>query len=94
MVPPADLERLSHAELKSLVISQLEMIAELRRTVAALRDEIAHLKRGPRPSRHQAEQTERNGEDKVTDSKQQGPLENVATRGPTRTKLTGSISSR
>jgi hypothetical protein len=47
MVPPADLDRLSHAELKSLVIQQFEVIAELQRTVVALRDEIARLKGGP-----------------------------------------------
>jgi hypothetical protein len=44
MVPPADLDRLSPAELKSLVIQQFEVIAELQRTVSALRDEIARLK--------------------------------------------------
>jgi hypothetical protein len=51
MVPPADLDRLSHAQLKGLVVQQFEMIVELQRTVAALRDEIARLKGGPgRPS--------------------------------------------
>jgi hypothetical protein len=49
MVPPPDLDRLSHAEPKSLVISQFEMMAELQRTVAALRDEIARLKGGDPP---------------------------------------------
>ena len=47
MLPPADLEHLPHAELKSLVVKQWEETAELQRMVAALRDEIARLKGGP-----------------------------------------------
>ena len=47
MAPPADLYRLSDAELKSLVIRQFETIAELQRTIATLGDEIARLKGGP-----------------------------------------------
>src|SRR5437868_738879 len=47
MVPLPDLDRLSHAELKSLVVKQREETAQLRRMVAALRDEIVRLKGGP-----------------------------------------------
>ena len=45
---PANLDDLSHAELKNLVVTLLEQVAELQRTSAALRDEIARLKGGPR----------------------------------------------
>jgi hypothetical protein len=35
MVPPANLDDLSHAELKNLVVALFEQVAELRRTIAA-----------------------------------------------------------
>jgi len=44
---PPDIDALSAAELKSLVMKLLEEVTELRRTVAAQRDEIARLKGGP-----------------------------------------------
>src|SRR5450755_4569454 len=46
MPPPDDLDGLSHAELKGVVVKQWEQMVELQRLVAALRDEIARLKSG------------------------------------------------
>jgi hypothetical protein len=46
MVPPSNLDNLSHAEPRNLVVALFEQVAELRRSVAAQADEIAHLKGG------------------------------------------------
>ena len=48
MVPPTNLDDLSHTELKNLVVALFEQVAELRRTIAAQAEEIARLKGGPR----------------------------------------------
>jgi len=47
MSPPPDLDALSSAELKALVIALLGRVSALEQTVTALRDEIARLKNVP-----------------------------------------------
>lgn len=83
MSPPEDLDRLSYAELKGLVVKQWEQMVELQRTVAALREEIARLKGGPgRPN------LKPSGMERGTDPKPPGsPGERKRPRGSTRSKL-------
>ena len=83
MSPPDDLDLLSHAELKGLVIKQWEQIVELQRMVAALRDEIARLKGGPgRPN------IKPSGMERGTDAKPAGSFgDRKRPRGSTRSKL-------
>jgi hypothetical protein len=83
MSPPGDLDSLSHAELKGLVVRQFEELAELRRMVVALRDEIARLKGGPpRPN------IKPSGMDQATEPKSQdGSGDKRRPRGGTRSKL-------
>jgi hypothetical protein len=81
--PPIDLDHLSNAELKGLVVKQWEQIAELNRVVAALRDEIARLKGGPpRPN------IKPSGMERATDPKPPPDAGTKPRRGPTRAKLT------
>src|SRR6476661_1798762 len=49
MLPRVDLDHLSPADLKRLVVTLMERIAGLEHTVAALREELARLKglKGP-----------------------------------------------
>jgi hypothetical protein len=83
MSPPDDLDRLSHAELKGLVVKQWEQLVELQRMVAALRDEIARLKGGPgRPN------IKPSGMERGTEPKPPGSSgDRKRPRGSTRSKL-------
>jgi len=83
MSPPDDLDRLSHAELKGLVVEQWEQMIELQRLVAALRDEIARLKGGPpRPN------LKPSGMERGTEPKPPGGSDDQKRRrGSTRSKL-------
>jgi hypothetical protein len=83
MSPPDDFDRLSHAELKALVVKQWEQMVELQRLVAALRNEIARLKGGPgRPN------LKPSGMERGTEPKPPGSSgERKRPRGSTRSKL-------
>jgi Transposase IS66 family len=77
-----DIDALSTAELKSLVLQLLDEVAELRRTVAAQRDEIARLKGGSgRPH------IKPSGMDQATEPKPPASAGERRRRGSTRTKL-------
>jgi len=78
---PIDLDRLSNAELKDLVLKLLAKVADLDRTVAAQRDEIARLKGGSgRPN------IKPSGMEQATDPKPPPGTERRS-RGDTRSKL-------
>jgi len=82
MLQPPDIDGLCTADLKKLVLKLLEKVADLERTVAAQRDEIARLKGGPgRPN------IKPSGMEQATDPK---PAQDQQQRwrGSTRSKLT------
>ena len=80
---PPDIDALSPAELKSLALKLLEEGAELRRLVAALRDEIARLKGGPgRPDVKAS--VKPSGMEKASEAKPSGPSGERRRRGSTR----------
>ena len=87
MAPLPDLDTLSSAELKSLLLQLLEELRELHRTIATQRDEIARLKGGPGRPDIKAN-GKPSGMDKATEPKPQGGERNRRRRGGTKAKLT------
>lgn len=84
---PENIDSLSPAELKLLVVKLLEEVADLHRTVAALREEIARLKGGPgRPNIKP--NSKPSGMEQATDPKPPGRSNERRRRGSTRAKLT------
>jgi hypothetical protein len=84
---PENIEGLSTAELNLLVVKLLEEVADLRRTVAAQRDEIARLKGGP-PRPNINPNSKPSGMEQATDPKPPGKSTERRRRGSTRAKLT------
>jgi hypothetical protein len=84
---PENIDGLSPAELRDLVVKLLEKVAELERTVAAQRDEIARLKGGP-PRPNIKPNIKASGMEQATDPKPPGSSNERRRRGSTRSKLT------
>src|SRR5271166_3126965 len=87
MSPPKDIETLSPTELKSLVLKLLQEQAEFRRTIGALRDEIARLKGGPGRPDIKAN-VKPSGMEKASEAQPSDPSGERRRRGGTRAKLT------
>jgi hypothetical protein len=86
MPPPDDLDLLSPAEVEGLVVQLWEQIIELRRLVAALRDENARLKSGAgRPNIKP--NSKPGGMEQAIDSKPPGGSNERRRRSSTRAKL-------
>jgi hypothetical protein len=84
---PEDIDGLSPSDLKALVYELLQKVAELERTVAAQRDEIARLKGGP--GRPQIKPNSKpSGMEQATDPKPPAGANERPRRGNTRAKLT------
>ncbi len=87
MASPRDIDGLSAAELKELVLKLLAKVAELERTVASQRDEIARVKGGPaRPDIKP--NSKPSGMEQATNPKPPGSSNERRRRGSTRSKLT------
>ena len=87
MSRPPDIDALSPIELKSLVFKLLEEQAEFRRTIGALRDEIARLKGGPGRPDIKAN-VKPSGMEKASQAEPSDPSGERQRRGGTRAKLT------
>jgi len=82
MSPPADVDALSAVELRSLVLRLLDEMADLHRTIASQREEIARLKGGPgRPK------IKPSGMDKASEPSPVVPRGKRRRRGSTKAKL-------
>jgi hypothetical protein len=84
---PENIDGLSPAELKLLVVKLLEEVADLRRTVAALRDENAQLK-GITGRPKIKPNIKPSGMEQATNPKPPGTSSERRRRGSTRAKLT------
>ena len=91
MPPPPDIETLSAAELKSLVLELFAERAEFLRMIGSLRDEIARLKGGPgRPDikPNVKPDIKPSGMEKASEPQPANPPGGPRRRGPIRGKLT------
>lgn len=82
MLQPPDIDNLSAAELKELVLRLLSLVATLEQTVAALRDENARLKGGSGRPKFKP-----SGMDKATEPARRQPQDKQRRRGSTKAKL-------
>jgi len=82
MAPPGNIDELSNAELRALVVKLFELMTDLERTVAAQREEIARLK-GPK-GRPDIKPNKLSGMDQATKDKPKTSGQNTG-RGPKRT---------
>ena len=85
MALPENIDDLSPADLRALVYELLHKVAELERTVAAQRDEIARLKGGP-PRPNIKPNSKPSGMEQASDPKPPADSSKER-RGSTRAKL-------
>src|ERR1700735_41764 len=87
MSPPPDIDTLSPADLKSLVLELLRKLGKSQRTIAALRDEIARPRGGP-GRRDIKANIKPSGMEKASEPEPRQPLGKKRRRGGVRAKLT------